>query len=438
MEHNVVDLNSSEKEVEIKLQYDEIKEEIEKEVKKQSQKIQVPGFRKGKVPVSMLKKMYGDALEYEAAEKISNTFFWKVAEENQFKPIGQPTMTDLKFEPEKELNFKVKYETIPVLDVKDYKGISLEIPDFVVTDTEVEKEIEYIRKSNKTLEDAEKILDNNFVIDAEVILAEKNGERIGESKPEKMQIDLTADGVAKDIVENAKNKKVGEHFNFSYKDEHKHKLEDGTEEVHKEEFNYQVNVLGIKKIVLPDLTEELIKKATKDKVSTETELREEIKKDIQNYYDQQTEEFVRAKLVGEIVKNNDFDPPKSLVNNILEEYVKNEEERSKKSKYPFNKEETRKRLLKSAENEVKWYLIKAEIQKNEKIEVSDDEIKELAEKEAEKIGIPVDKIINYYKTSNQAERIVDQKLFDFLKLNSTISKVHPDKLKVKQEAVNEQ
>ncbi len=88
---------------------------------------------------------------------------------------------------------------------------------------------------------------------------------------------------------------------------------------------------------LPKLNEELIKKATKDKVSTEPELKEEIRKDIQNYYDQRTEELVRGKLVSEIVKSNDFVPPKSLVNNILEEYVKNEEEQSKKSKYPLTK-----------------------------------------------------------------------------------------------------
>lgn len=69
--------------------------------------------------------MYGDALEYEASERLLTLFFWKVAEANQLKPIGQPTMTDLKFDPEKELFFKVKYETIPLLDVKDYKGISL-------------------------------------------------------------------------------------------------------------------------------------------------------------------------------------------------------------------------------------------------------------------------------------------------------------------------
>lgn len=437
MEYNVNDISSSEKEVEIKLSYDEIKNEIEEEVKKQTKKIQLPGFRKGKAPISMLKKMYGDAFEYEASEKIANSFFWKVAEEKDLKPIGQPTMTDLKFEPQKELSFKVKYEVIPKLEIKNYKGLTFDVPDLVAGDDEINKEIDYILKSNKTLEDADLITDKNYTIDSEVVLLERNGETQTDSKPEKMQIDLTAEGIAKDIVDNSKDKKVGDSFEFTFKDEHSHKLEDGKEEVHKEEYKYQVKILGIKKVVLPELNEELIKKVTKDKVTTQEQLREEIKKDIQGYYDQQTEEMVRVKFVSEILKKNEFDPPKTLVNNILEEYVKAEEEKAKKSRYPFNKEEVRNRLQKSAESEVKWYLIKNEIQKLENISVSDSDFNELAEKESQTTGLPVEKLINYYKTSNQSEKLMDKKLFDFLKANSTLNKVHPDQLKAKQEVINE-
>jgi trigger factor len=437
MEYNVVDLNSSEKEVEIKLSYTEIQKDIETEVKKQASSIQMPGFRKGKVPLPMIKKMYGDALEYEASEKVANSFFWKIAEENKLKPIGQPSMTDLKFEPEKDLTFKVKYETIPSIDIKGYKNLSFDIPDFVVKDEEIEKELEYNRNSNRTLEEASVVDSNQYIIDSEITLIEKDGETASEIKPEKMQIDLSAEGIAKEIIENANGKKVGETFNFSFKDEHKHKHDDGVEEVHKQEFKYLVNIMGIKKIVLPELNEELIKKVTKDKVSTESQLREEIKKDIQSYYDQRVEELIRSKLITEIIKNNDFVPPQSLVNNILNEYIKSEEEQAKKSKYPFNKEEAKNRLLKTAETEVKWYLIKNEIQKAENITVNDDDLKELAEKDSQKTGIPVEKLINYYKTSNQSEKTLDSKLFDFLKSNNTINKVHPDKLKVNQEATNE-
>jgi trigger factor len=437
MEYNVNELNSSEKEVEIKLQYEEIKKDIDDEVRKQAKSIQMPGFRKGKVPLSMIKKMYGEGLEYEASEKVANSFFWKIAQENQLKPIGQPTMTDLKFEPEKDLTFKVKYETIPELNVNGYKDLSFDIPDFSVKDEEIEKEIAYILNSNRILEDAEVIDSNNYIIDAEIFLTETNGSAVPEPKPEKMQIDLSADGIAKEILENANGKKVGDSFNFSYKDEHKHKHEDGTEETHKQEYKYKVNVLGIKKVVLPELTEELIKKVTKDKVSTESELREEIKKDIQGYYDQRVEEMTRSKFVSEILKNNEFTPPQSLVKNILEEYVKSEEEQAKKSKHPFNKEEAKTRLLKSAETEVKWFLVKNEIQKIENITITDDDLKELAEKDSQKTGIPVDKLLNYYKSSNQSEKTLDQKLFEFLKLNNTIKKIHPDKFKVNEEAVNE-
>jgi Bacterial trigger factor protein (TF) C-terminus. len=67
----------------------------------------------------------------------------------------------------------------------------------------------------------------------------------------------------------------------------------------------------------------------------------------------------------------------------LEEYIKSEEEQAKKSKYPFNREEAKTRLLKSAETEVKWYLIKNEILKQENITLTDDDLKELAEKDSE-------------------------------------------------------
>ncbi len=437
MEYNVVDINSSEKEIEIKLNYDEIKSDIETEVKKQSKNIQMPGFRKGKVPINMIKKMYGDALEYEASEKVANSFFWKVAEQNNLKPIGQPAMTDIKFEPNDSLSFKVKYETLPVLEVKGYKDLNIEIPDFVVTDEEVQKEISYILNSNRTLEDTDLVDGDQFILDSEIVLLEKDGEAVTDAKPEKMQIDLSADGIAKEIIDNAKGKKTGESFTFTFNDEHKHKHEDGTEETHKQSFKYQVNILGIKKIVLPELNEELIKKVTKDKVSTEEQLREDIKKDIQNYYNQRNEELTRNKLISDIIKNNDFTPPQTLVKNILEEYVKSEEEQSKKSKYPFDKEESKKRLLPSAEFEVKWYLIKNEIQKIENITINDDDLKVLAETDSQKTGIPVEKLLTYYKSSNQSEKLLDQKLFEYLKSNNNIVKVSPDKLLPKQEAANE-
>ena len=440
MQFNVVEISSSEKEVEVKFDYEEIKNDIDKEVKKESKKIQVPGFRKGKVPANMIKKFYGDALEYEASEKVANSKFWDLAEKEDLKPIGKPAMTDLKFEPGKELIFKVKYEVIPTLDIKNYKNINIEVPEFIVKDEEVEREIKYIRESNSTTEVTDIVGDDdNFIIDVEAVRLDKEGNVFENSKQEKFHLHLNDEKVQPEIKEKARGKKPGDSFEFSFTNEIDDKNEAGEMVKSSEEFKYSFKILEIKKILLPELNDEFIKKITKDKVSSESELRESIKNDVQKYYDQRMEEIIRGKLISEIVKNNDFTPPSSLVANVLEEYIKTEEEQAKKNKNRyFNKDEAKQRFQKSAENEVKWYMIKNEIISKEKLEVSDQDLTDLAQKESEKTGLPVDKLLNYYKSSGHLERTLGEKLFDYLKTNNIIEKVDPEKFNKKVEETNEQ
>lgn len=430
MEFVVNDISQSEKEVEITLNYDEIRNEIDNEVKKQTREIQMPGFRKGKVPKNILKQRYGNALEIEASEKVANARFWQLAKENDFKPIGQPVMTDLDFNVEKDFKFKVKYEVIPEIEVKDYTGQLIEVPEINVKPEEVEKEIEHLLRSNSIQEDTDLVgEDDNYLLDVELTRTDESGQPIADSKPEKIQIDFSNESVHPDIKVNARGKKVGEKFKFHFHDERMVQNKDGQEEKVVEHFDYEVLILTIKKLTLPEMNEELIKKATKDKLSTETELRSEIEKNIQNYYDQKAEEYTRNRLIGLIITKNDFTPPSLMVDSILDEMVKSEEERLKKQ--GMKKVDTkylREYLQPSALNEVKWYQLKTEIQKKEKIEVTDQELEELAKQDSEKTGLPIDKLLNYYKSSNQVERMLDKKTFDFLKMNNEIKKVDPEKL----------
>ncbi|UCH65233.1 MAG: trigger factor [Ignavibacterium sp.] len=429
MELQVKEISTSEKELEITLNYDEVKNDIEAEVKKQSKSIQLPGFRKGKVPTAVLKRRFGDALEFEASEKVANTHFWKIADEKSLKPIGQPTMTDLKFQPGEDLHFKVKYEFVPEIDAVDYTDQEIEIPDFIVKDAEVEMEIKNIIRSNRTFEETEVVGDdNNFLLDVQLFRLNKDGEPENE-KGEKIEIDLTNEGVNKEIIENSRGKKAGDNFTFGFDDERTIKNDEGEDEKVKEHFDYRVEINGIKKIILPELDSELIKKVTKEKVSTEEELRKQIKNDIQNYYNQKTEELLRGKIIKTIIENNEFTPPSTLVTNILEQLVKSEEEYLQKQRVPnVNVEELKERYKKTAENDVKWFLLKAEIQKKENISVTDDELNKMAEEEAEKTGISKDKLLGFYKSSDQNDKLLDKKLFDFLKEKNNIKKVDPETL----------
>lgn len=437
MEFNLSQISDSVKEIEIKLSYDEIKEELSKEVKKRTQKLQIDGFRKGKVPQHIVKKMFGDALEYEASEKVANTFFWDVIDKEKIRVLDKPIITHLDFKNGEKLDFKVKFETFPTLDVKEYKDIEIELPDYRATGHEVEHEIEHILEANRQYEIVEQVgEERSYILQTEIIRTDEEGNILESVKPENLSIDLTKETVHPDIIKKSKSKKVGESFQFHFTDENRES--DSDEHTNfGEKYYYQVKILGIKKIVTPELNEELIKKITKNRISNIDDFKNDIKENIQKFYDQRSDELLKLKLISEIVKRNDFSPPQVLIDNLLEQYLKNEEEYYKKNKMYFNKEEASKRLLKNAENEVKWYLIRDEIIKKENITVTDEELEEEAKKESEKTGLPVEKLVNYYKSSNQIDVILKKKLFNFLIVNNKIKKVNPENFNKKEEK-NEQ
>lgn len=435
MEFNVNQINESVKEIEVKLSYEEIKDELTKEVKKRTQSIQIDGFRKGKVPQHILKKMFGDALEIEASEKVANTFFWNIVDKENFRVLDKPVMTNLDFKNGEKLDFKIKFETYPTIELKDYTNIEIEIPDYQATDDEVNHEIEHILESNRTYEVVEQVgEDRNYVLETEIIRTDENGNQLENVKPENISIDLSKETVHTDIIENSKLKKVGDIFQFHFSDEINNEQEQNS---NVQEYYYSVKILNIKKIVKPELNEEFVKKITKDRLSDVEEFKKDLKENIQKFYDQRVDELTKAKLIAEIVKRNDFTPPQILVNNVLNEYLKEEEEYYKKSKMYFNREEASKRLIKNAEHEVKWFLLRDEIIKKENITVTQQELEEEAKKEAEKTGLPIERLMQYYNNANKKDSIISKKLIDFLIEKNNIKKVNPEKFKKKDEE-NEQ
>ena len=82
--------------------------------------------------------------------------------------------------------------------------------------------------------------------------------------------------------------------------------------------------------------------------------------------------------------------------------------------------------------QVKWFLIKNAIQKKEDIKVSDADIEELAKADAEKTGIDVEKLVSYYKSSRHADKLIDEKIFNFLQEQNEIKKVDPKEFSPKE------
>ncbi|MFA7228343.1 MAG: trigger factor [Melioribacteraceae bacterium] len=430
MDIKVNQLAESQQEVEVNLTYQEILPEIEQEYLEERKSITIDGFRKGKAPMGMIKKLYGEAIEFKASEKIANKKFWDAVDQNELKPISTPQMTDIDFQPGTKLSFKVKYEIKPVLELKDYKGIEVEKPTFVVKDEEVNREIDYLIKPLFKFEQAEKVENNYFRITANLQRIDQEGLPMVGSRSDNILIDLSDEKVNLQIKENAQGKSSGDTFNFTFVDEHYH-----GEDLHKEEFNYTAEITKIEKLIKPELTEEVVKKITKDKASTPEELHSFLKKNIEDYYTKQSEEILTNNLLGEVVKRNDFTPPPGYVASVHRRMVELEKENAKRYKTPnFDEKAVAEYYKPRAEWNAKWQIILENLAAAENIKVEESELEELAKAEAETNGISVAKLVKYYKDTNRPEMLLEEKVIKFLKDNSSIKEVDAEeKLKEKKE-----
>ncbi len=431
MEVKVNEVSAGINEIEVVLTYDEIKPEIEEAYQEEKKAIVIDGFRKGKAPMHMIKKLYGEAIEYKASEKIAQKKFWDVAEEKQLKPISAPQLIDLDFVPSEKLSFKIKYEIKPKLDLKDYKGLEIEKPVFKIKDEEVETEIKYLYKSQGKFEPAELVENADFKITCD--LQRTNADDPAKAaKSQDIQIDLSDPKVNIEIVNNAIGKKLGEKFSFTFVDEHKH-----GEETHREEYAYDAEIKKVEKFVNPEETEEFFKKISKDKVTSLEGLKAELVNNMETYYKNQSEQIYMNTLLNKVVENNDFQAPPGFTATVLKQFVEMEKENAKRyNANTFDEKTAENQLRGRAEWNAKWRIILENIAEAENIKVEESELEELAAKEAEKTGISVAKLVKYYKDSNREELLLEDKVVKFLtENNKTIEVDAEEKLNNSKEEV---
>ena len=186
----------------------------------------------------------------------------------------------------------------------------------------------------------------------------------------------------------------------------------------------KANVTKVEKVVLPELNDEFIKKITKDKIASVEEFRKSVRQDLESYWKEKNRRSLINAIVGELLRTHEFEVPESLTRSVLENLLE-----EVKGQYP-NKQlppdfDTGKFFEQNkayAVYQAKWALLREEIIKAENLEVDESALVALAEREAPKIGIDKERLITYYKSSDQIkDRLVGDKLLELL-INSTAVK----------------
>lgn len=417
MEVTINNLTDCDREVEISLSPEELVPHFEQAYKKATPSIEIKGFRKGKAPLSLIKKMYGDSIEYDALDDIANDSFKKTIEERNIQPIGTPNLVDMKYKRGEPFTFKIKYEVKPDFELKEYKGIKVEKKVQHATDKEVEAEVERLRHINATYEEAKKVTGTEFMVTADLQDLDETGTPLIGKKSEGMKIYLNEPDTEKEIKNALAHAEPGGVYTAKFTHQHG----DHTHDVH-----LQITVKKIEKVILPEFNDELVKKITKEKYSSAAEFRKAIKEDLQRYFDEQSENQFVNDLTREIVRRHEFAVPESLVNSFIDTYIEDAKNQQPNKRLPknFDEEKYRESLRPTAIWQAKWALIREKILKQEKIEVSDAEIQTMAEAESARLGIDKERLVQYYKSSEGAlERIVNEKLIELLKNSAVVKEV---------------
>ncbi len=417
MEVTIHELTEVSREVEVQADASELRPHFERAYKEYTPKIEIKGFRKGKAPVDLVKKLYGDLIEHESLNTIASDLYRQVVKERELKPIGEPVIVDLNYKRGEQFRFKVRYDIRPTIRLKEYKGIDVEKPVYKIGDEDVENEILRLRRINSTTERVDKVTDAEHVVTVQMQELDETGIPMIGKKNENVRFYLADPQLEQPFKDALKSAEVSGEYRIQFEHDHSD---------HKHSVNALLKVSSIERVVLPELNDAFASTITKEKIATVTELRDSILKDLNDYWSERSQRQVLNAIAAEIIRRHDFEVPESLTHSVLDgllEEIKNQYP-NKQLPNDFDTEKFYQENRAYAIYQSKWALLREEVIGAENITVDEAELTKLAEEESTKIGIDKERLISYYRNSDQIkDRLVGDKLIAFLINHAKIKEV---------------
>jgi len=422
---SVQELTSVDKEITIKANREDLADKFNSAYKKYQNQIQMPGFRPGRVPISIIKKRFGKDIELEEIQKyVEETFEKKIIPE--YEPVGESKMLDLEWE-DGELEVKFKIGAKPEFELVDLNTIEVDKMVHDVTDEEADEEIERMLEKQGDWEEVDEKISAKHRVVVDAITLDENDEPVENEVDEDQKIDLSDEG-SKEFLDALKGKKAGD----------KVKMEIG-EEGEKDKF--EIHVKKVEKKEEAELTDEFAKEQSGGEAKNVDELKSYVKSRMQQYYDESSKELFQQEVRNELTSAHDFEIPDVFKDQILNSYVEYMKQQMGGQDLPsdFDLEGYKNNMSDQADEEGKWIFINQKLQEHfDDIEITPEDIDAQIATEAARYGMPVDQVKNYYAQNpnlldNLRNTIREKKVFDKLEDVVTIHELTKDLFRSKRE-----
>ena len=389
LEHNMAKLT-------VEVAAEDVEKALQAAYLKQRKQINIPGFRKGKVPRQMIEKMYGPEVFYdEAANNMIPDAYAKAYDESELDIVSQPKIEVVQMEKGKPFIFTAEVATKPEVTLGDYKGLKVDKVSTRVTQKEVDEEIEKERERNaRTIEVTDRAVQgkDEVTLDFEGFVdgvAFEGGK--GEDYPLTIGSGSFIPGFEEQLIGAEIDKEVEVNVTFP-KEYH-------SEELAGKDATFKCTVHTIKAKELPELDDEFASEVSE--CETMDAYRAEVKKNIKERKERTGKEKKENQAVDQAIENAQMDIPEAMiefqVRQMADDFARRIQQQGLTVEQYFQftgmtAEKMMEEMRPQAEKSIKTRLVLEAIVKAENIEVSDERVEEELTKMAEAYQMEVEKL----------------------------------------------
>jgi trigger factor len=350
---------------------EELNQEVEKIAQEYARNAKVPGFRPGKIPLSIIRQRFGSDLLKDATQKIIERCWKDTVAERNLQPLAQPNIENMENKPGNPLKFTLAFEVLPELEVKDYKGMPVTLAQPEIAEEDISKAVDALREQHAQFVP----VDGGEALDGHYLSVTVDSQFPDGGKPlheEDITLIVGNPQTNADFSENLRGARAGEtrSFEVSYPADYHRKSYAG------KTVRYTVQIKDIKEKQLPETNDDLAKDLGHENLEA---LKSKVRDDLVTQAKQNAEKRAREALLDSIVQRQTVDVPECMVQDELEARVQRManslayqgidiNQTSIDWKKIFDEERPR------AEKSVRRSLLLAAIARQEAIDVSDSEI----------------------------------------------------------------
>lgn len=403
---------------------EKVNKALDQAFKKVVKQINVPGFRKGKVPRPIFEQRFGvEALYQDAVDILLPEAYGEAIEETKINPVAQPEINVTQIEKGKDFEFEATVTVEPEVKLGDYKGLEIEKQDSELTDQDLQDEIDHslghladmVVKEDGAVEEGDTV---NIDFDGYV-----DGEQFEGGQADGYDLEIGSGSFIPGFEDQLVGVKTGEEKDVvvTFPEEYH------AEELAGKEATFKTKVNEIKYKEVPELTDEIANELDSDANSVD-EYKENLRKRLSEEKAQDAENVEKEEAINKVTENTTIDIPQAMIDTELDRMVQEFGQRIQQQGLDLqtyfqisgqDESQLREQMKDDAEQRVKTNLTLSAIADEENIEVTDEDIDKELEKMSSQFNISVEDIKQTLGNTDIIKNDVRiQKVIDLLRDNA--------------------